>query len=91
MTESLRAFVLDVSENPERAVLFARDPAAALAAWNLSPADRTILMTRESGQIRRALGASDKAVLQRVLTKKTVKPAKKAGKKRKGSGGGRRK
>ncbi len=64
MSERLRQFVLDVSNDPDRAKRLTADPTAELDQSDLSPEERQVILARDPDVLRQALGADQSDILQ---------------------------
>ena len=79
MSQSLRDFLVDLAADPECLSQFVADPGGALDRAGLTAEEKAAVLSRDSDQLRSALGASLADHLTHVLTRK-----KKGAKKRKG-------
>ncbi len=57
MSERLRQFVLEVSNDPDRARRLTADPVAELDQSDLDPEEKQIILSRDPDRVRQALGA----------------------------------
>ena len=57
MSERLRQFVLDVSNDPDRAKRLTADPVAELERSDLDPEEKQVILSRNPDVVRQALGA----------------------------------
>ncbi len=64
MSERLRQFVLDVSNDPDRAKRLTADPTTELDQADLSPEEKQVVLTRDPDVLRQALGADRSDLLQ---------------------------
>jgi hypothetical protein len=64
MSERLRQFVVDVSNDPDRAKRLTADPTAELEGSDLSPEERTVVLSRNPDALRDAIGMQPFDVLQ---------------------------
>lgn len=64
MSERLRQFVLDVSNDPDRAKRLTADPTTELDQTDLSPEEKQVVLARDPDVLRQALGADRSDLLQ---------------------------
>ncbi len=76
MSERLRQFVLDVSNDLDRAKRLTADPTAELEQSDLSPEEKQIILSRDPDAVRLAMGAdsSDVLAMNSFFKKPPVKP-----------------